>query len=171
MDTWPDKPPRQVIAEYFDAFGRTSDEDVLTALAALAPLPDESSIEWDNYDTWDRANQFVAFADLAAARRLKPAISLLLERACFGDPGEMMRGLRHSLEAIVAPDWRSLATICIQCATSLRPGTQLWSLDQLTGLEDSRARGVFEAASASEFAEIRDVAALGLSRLSRLDIE
>lgn len=164
----PAKPPYQRIAEYAAAFARASDEDVLEALTALAPLPDEASAEWDDDDTWDRANRFMALADVAAARRLRAAIPLLLERASFGDPGEMMRGLRHALEAIVNPDWPALATICIERAASGRSGTRLWALEQLTVLEDGRARLTFEAARSSPLPEIRDVAEQGLFRLDRV---
>ncbi len=169
MADWPDKPPHVLIAGYVEALSNASDDEILTRLAALEPLPDEDSAEWDDSGAWDRANQFVALADVAAFRRLRSAIPLLLERASFGDPGEMMRGLRHSLEAIVNPDWAALATLCIGHATSERLGARFWALDQLVVLQDPRARFAFEAACASAIPAIRDVGERGLRRLDQTE--
>ncbi|WP_292064135.1 hypothetical protein [Brevundimonas sp. UBA7664] len=167
MAEGPDRPPHQVIADHVASFAARTDEEVLQALAALAPLPDEDSAEWDDEQTWDRANLYTALADVAAIRRLRAAIPLLLERASFGDPGEMMRGLRHSLEAIVNPDWGALTTACMDLAASDRPGTRLWALTQLATLADERARPIFEAASESPLQEIREAGELGVFRLDR----
>ena len=51
--------------------------------------------------TWARAHLLVALAHLVAHRRLEAGVGLVLDRMCFGDPGETMRDLRHSLEATV----------------------------------------------------------------------
>lgn len=167
MTGLPETSQHRTITEHAEALTDASAEEVLATLIALAPLPDEDSTEWDDARTWDEARRFVALADAAAARRLTAAIPLLLERASFGDPGEMMRGLRHRLEAIVNPDWDVLATRCIALAASERFGTRLWALDQLVGLKDERARPAFEAAHASPIPEFRDLAARGLWHLDQ----
>jgi len=159
--------PSQTIEDYYSEQASWSEDAILAALAALPPLPDEGSLEWAEDATWDQAYRYLALAASAASRRLIEAVPLLLERAAFGDPGEMMRGLRHSLEAIVNPDWDALASICIELASSARPGTRLWALDQLGILEDERARHVFEAASSSTSSDIREAGERGLWRLDK----
>ena len=157
--------PYQVIAALAERYAALSDAELLAGLSSLAPLADESDSCWDERGYWNAvAYPYLAFADVAARRRLVPAIPLLLERACFGDPGEIMRGLRHSLEAIVNPDWSTLATFCIEAASSARQGTQLWALDQLAILDDPRAEPVFRRALAGPEG-IRSVAQVGLERL------
>ena len=155
----------QVIAGMVAARAALADAAVLAELAALAPLPDESGPAWDADATWHEARRFVALADVAAVRRLRPAIRLLLDRAPYGDPGEMFRGLRHRCEAIVAPKWPVLATICLDAARSPRRGTQLWAIDQLVTLDDERARPLFEEAVRSAPEEIKWRAEVGLGRL------
>ncbi len=99
-----------------------------------------------------------------------PAIRLLLDRACYGDPGEMFRGLRHALEAIVNPRWSELADIGLEAARSERVGTRLWAIAQLAVLEDERARPVFEESIRSDPHEICWWAEMGLKRLNRRQI-
>jgi hypothetical protein len=103
-------------------------------------LADEDDPVWDTEDYWrTTAEVYLALSDISAQRRLRPSVRLLLERACFGDPGEIMRGLGHRLEAIVAPDWICLTDICLDLAKSPRNGTRLWAIHQLAILEDPRA--------------------------------
>jgi hypothetical protein len=158
--------PYQIIADMVTARALLSDADVLAELAALPPLPDEDDAAWEQDATWQEAYRFVALADVAAARRLRPAIRLLLDRACYGDPGEMFRGLRHASEAIANPKWSDLADICLEVVTSPRLGTRLWAIDQLTVLEDERARPVFEKSVRSDPEEIKWRAEVGLERLN-----
>src|SRR6266545_6271313 len=109
--------PAEHIRQLFEQRREASDDAIVAELAGLPVLPDEQDAAWEDERTWyDLADRFVALADVAAHRRLYSAIPLLLERASYGDPGEMMRGLRHSLEAIVNPDWHRLTDICIQMA-------------------------------------------------------
>jgi hypothetical protein len=161
-----ERKPYQVIADMVAARASVSDADILAELSALSPLPDEDDPAWDDEATWQRANLFVALADVAATRRLKPAIRLLLDRACYGDPGEIFRGLRHASEAIVNPQWSELTDICLEAARSARLGTQLWAIDQLAILDDERARPVFEEAIRSAPQEIKWRAEIGLDRLN-----
>jgi hypothetical protein len=110
----------------------------------------------------------LALSKVAAERRLRAAVRLLLERACYGDPGEIMRGLRHPCERIFNPDWAGLADVCIELSASKRLGTRIWAIHQLMILDDPRAREVFERAMHDENAEIRGNAETGLQRLGRL---
>ena len=149
------------------ARAKRSDIELLAELAALHALADESDPCWSSDDYWLRiAEPYLALADLVATRKLHPAIRLLLDRACYGDPGEIMRGLRHNLEAIANPDWWFLAEECLQAAQSPRLGTRLWAIDELSILEDPRARPIFEMAIENGPEDIRWTAQLGLERLS-----
>lgn len=147
--------------------GRLSDAQLIAKLQAFPPLPDEDDPNWAERDYWlSTASVYVALSEVCAGRRLRPSISLLLDRACYGDPGEIMRRLRHSLEAIVVPDWTYLADICLERARSPRKGTRLWAIDQLIVLDDPRARSVFENEIAAGVPLISEVAAIGLQRLT-----
>jgi hypothetical protein len=157
-----------IIAEMAAARTLRSDAEVLAELESLPPLADESDACWHDDDYWKRtAYPYLVLVDVTATRRLRPAIRLLLERACYGDPGEIMRGLRHGLEAIINPDWSFLATICLEAARSPRLGTRLWAIDELTVLKDPRSKPIFEEAVRNGPEEIRWRAEIGLERLSK----
>jgi hypothetical protein len=135
----------------------------------MPPLADESDAAWDEPSYWsDFGYRYVALSDVAAERKLRAAVRLLLERACNGDPGEMMRGMRHSFEAIFAPDWSALADVCMEMCASKRAGTRVWATHQLKILDDPRAKPVFERALNDDNAEVRGAAAAGLKRLARI---
>ena len=76
-----------------------------------------------------------------------------------------MRGLRHVLEAIMDPDWATLADICIDAARSGRLGTTLWAVAQLLVLDDERARPLLQQLRTSEHEEIRWRAEAAIQRL------
>jgi hypothetical protein len=96
-----------------------TDAQIVSKLESVPALADANDAVWGTDDYWrSTAEVYLALSDISATRRLRPSIRLLLERACFGDPGEIMRGLRHRLEAIVAPDWNCLADICLDLAKS-----------------------------------------------------
>jgi hypothetical protein len=158
--------PHEIIADIVASCATMSDDQVLAEISAIAPFPDEEDPAWDLDATWQAANRYVALAQVAGSRRLKPAIRMLLDRACYGDPGSMFEGLRHSTEAIVNPNWPELAEICLGAATSARLGTRLWAIDHLTRLEDERARPIFEEAVRSDPEEIQWRAENGLERLN-----
>src|SRR5262249_30216998 len=129
---------------------------------------DEDDPVWSEEEYWrNTAEVYIALSDISAKRRLQASIPLLLERACYGDPGEIMRGLRHRLEAIVVPDWACLADICLELARSPRKGTRLWAIEQLAILDDPRAKSLFERAIETEPPWIAEAAARGLKRLAR----
>lgn len=147
---------------------KLSDAQIIAKLASVPALADEDDPVWNNEEYWRmRAEIYVALSDISAERRLRSSIPLLLERACYGDPGEIMRGLRHRLEAIVSPDWACLADICLDLAGSPRKGTRLWAINQLATLEDPRAKPLFKRAIETESPLISEAAAGGLERLAR----
>ncbi len=50
-------------------------------------LPDEGDPLWDKETTWEELmNPYFGLAEVAAERRLEEAISLLLDKASYGDP-------------------------------------------------------------------------------------
>jgi hypothetical protein len=143
-----------------------SDERVLAELAAVEPLPDESDPRWNDDHFWFIiAYRFLGLGEVAALRKLRPAVRLMLERACYGDPGETMRGLRHTFEAIYKPDWKSLADEYLVLARAPRLGTRLWAIDGLIVVDDARAIPVFEESVREDPEDIRWRAEIGLERL------
>ena len=161
-----EKSPAELIAELASEMRGWSDADVLVALEGLAPLAYEDDASWnvDGY-WWTVAYRYLALGNVAAERKLRPAVRLLLERACNGDPGEIMRGLRHTCERIFNPEWTALADVCLPLCTSPRTGTRVWAVHQLMILDDPRARPAFERALTDESEEVRSLAAMGLERL------
>lgn len=158
--------------EIIDAMARErsqrSDQAILDELDELPPLADEDDACWDDESYWTRvAYPYLALAQLAATRRLRAAIRPLLDHACFGDPGEIMRGLRHDLEAIMNPDWTTLADFCMAAIESGRPGTVLWAVDQLRVLEDERARPMLQEMVRSKHEEITLRAKIAIQRLDK----
>jgi hypothetical protein len=154
------------IAELKSARSAWTDEELLSELAATPPLADENDSCWQDESYWQTANLYLALADLTADRKLRPAIKLLLERASYGDPNEIMRGLRHNLEAIVNPDWSYLTDVCLEAAQSSRLGTRLWAISELAILDDARAKSILEEAVKTGPDEIRLRAESGLRRLA-----
>lgn len=165
----PEKKPHEIIRDLAAERAKCSDDEILAEIERIAPLADESDAAWDEPTYWsDFAYRYVALSDVAAERKLRAAVRLLLERACNGDPGEMMRGMRHSFEAIFAPDWTALADVCIELCASKRAGTRVWAIHQLMILDDPRAKPVFERALNDDNAEVRGAAVAGLERLARI---
>ena len=139
-----ERSPYQIIQDNVTARQSRTDDEVLAELAALPPLADEGDRCWGEDEYWQGVvYPYLALTDIAAARRLRPAIRLLLDRACYGDPGEIMRGLRHCLEAIVNTKWSELTEICLEAVQSPRLGTRLWAIDELIVLDDTRAEPIF----------------------------
>jgi hypothetical protein len=154
------------IAELVATLSLKTDDELLSELSAMSPLLDESDPSWETDEYWQTANLYLALAQIVASRKLRPAIKLLLDRAAYGDPNEIMRGLRHCLEAISSPDWSFLTDVCLEAAQSSRLGTKLWAIDELAILEDPRAKSTFEEAVKKEPEEIRWRAENGLNRLA-----
>lgn len=145
-----------------------ADDEILARLEALPPLADEDDPTWNSADYWQRvAYPYLALGDVAAERKLRRAARLILERACYGDPGEIMRGLRHSLEAIFNPDWAALADEYLAVARAKRLGTRMWAIAGLAVVDDPRAVVVFEASVREDPDDISSSARIGLKRLGR----
>jgi hypothetical protein len=162
-----ERQPFEIIAAMAAERAGRSDTEILAELEAQPPLVDEEDAAWDRPEYWSEAHRYLALADVAAQRRLRAALRPLLDKACLGDPGEIMRGLRHSLEAIVNPDWSALADVCLEAAAhSPRLGTRYWALEELSILDDPRARPLFEEIMRKGPAELRDPAEIGLERLA-----
>jgi hypothetical protein len=129
--------PYQIIDDLAATWDHLGDEDVLAKLAAIPPLADEDDDCWEKDDYWQTvAYPYLVLWKLATMRRMRAAIPLMLERACFGDPGEIMRNLCHALEAIVEPNWSELTTYCVAALESPRAGTRLWAAHELRRLRD-----------------------------------
>ena len=159
--------PNETINGLAARLSTSTDDEVMAQLESLQPLADEVDPCWDSDDYWQRiVYPYLAFADVAAQRKLRRAVRLLLERACYGDPGEIMRGLRHSLEAIYNPDWAALADEYLAVARAERLGTRMWAMAGLIVMDDPRAIPVFEASMREDPPEIGSYAKIGLKRLS-----
>ena len=149
--------PYQIIDEMTTDGQRLSDEEALAELAALSPLADEDDACWDSDRYWQEvAYPYFALWNIAAVRRLEAAIPLMLDRACFGDPGEIMRNLCHVLKAIVNPEWSKLTEPCLVALTSARPGTRLWAANELARLRDPSALPALEAAKRDKVKWVRE---------------
>jgi hypothetical protein len=158
--------PYQIIDDLAAAYSRLSDAKVLAKLAKIPPLADEGDPAWQGRRYWRRvAYPYLALWQVAAARRLRAAIPLMLDRACFGDPGEIMRNLCHALEGIVEPDWAALTELCIPALASPRAGTRLWAAEELGRLRDRAAIPALERAAQDEVPEVRQSVASALERM------
>jgi hypothetical protein len=160
--------PAKTIDAVVNEMASASDDQVIAALAALEALPDESDSRWNDETFWFTvAYRFLGLAAVARVRKLRPAVRLILERACYGDPGETMRGLRHVFEAIYEPDWDLLADEYLALARAQRLGTRMWAIAGLMILDDPRALSVFDASVRDDPKDIADYAKIGLKRLGR----
>ncbi len=122
-----------------------TDEAVLAELQSLPALPDEDNQQGETNPLWDdplvrqQLAIYLAIADLVYERKLRGGVPLLLERASYGDMGETMRGLRHSLEAAYYGDLDGLNAVCLQMAQAPQPGARLWSINELGRIQDKRS--------------------------------
>ena len=150
---------RDLAAEY----DKLRDAKVLAKLRAIPSLPDESDEASWNQRFWDNVvYPSLALWKVVGTRRLHNAIPLILDRACFGDPGETMRGMCHTLKAVVQPKWSELTPYCDAALKSERPGTRLWAAHQLIRVRDPDALAALEAAANDPEPEVREVVQLAL---------
>jgi hypothetical protein len=112
-------------------------EYILAELKAMPVLPDADDVLWEHEKTWEQLDLYTALARVSGMKRLKEAIPLLLERACYGDPGERMRVLYPQLESAGNGDWNFLGNACCKAAKSHNSGARLWAIAQLA---DNRYR-------------------------------
>jgi len=131
-----EKAPHEQIADLVSELRSLSDDQLLLELERMPVLPDDGA-DWQGEAAWRAAYRYVAMGDVAGERKLRSAVRLLLERASYGHPGEMMRGLRHVLEAIANPDWSFLATEYVEALSLPRRGARLWAVDGLGALRDA----------------------------------
>ena len=159
----------QHVDQLIEALQEVSDDQVLTRLSQAKPLPDEDDPRWDDLQFWvDAADPFDALARVACSRKLLSAVSLILERMCFGDPGETMRPICHGFEYIVNPEWHKLFPIYALAAESPRPGTRMWALFCMARLRTEDARTIFERFLNDSEADVRAEAERGLRMLGNL---
>jgi hypothetical protein len=155
--------PGRIIGDLVAARRRRSDTKILAELAAIPPLADESDPCWEGDDYWrEVAFPYLALWDIAAQRRLRAAVPLMLEKACFGDPGEIMRNLCHAMEAIFNPDWPQLTAVCVGALKSARAGTRLWAASELLRLREPSAIPALERAARDKVEEVREEARVAL---------
>lgn len=79
----------------------------------------------------------------------------------------MVRGLRHSREAIFTPDLGALARVCELATHSFKKGARLWSVVQLGVLKESSSEPALSARLTDEAGEVRSEAAFALRSLVR----
>lgn len=152
--------PYQVIRDLAAGYAAQTDAELLDELARIPPLADEDDPCWNDDAYWDSvAYPYLALWEIAARRRLRATIPLILDRACYGDPGEIMRGLCHALEAIVRPEFSALTEPCIAALASRRAGTRMWAAFELVRLRDPAALPALEQATRDEVPDVRNCAA------------
>lgn len=149
--------PWQIIDNLTTAKRRLTDKKMLAELEAIPSLADENDPSHASDEYWNNVvYPYLALWNLCAERKLERAIPLMLDRACFGDPGEIMRNLCHALEAIVAPNWSKLTGYCIAALKSPRPGTRFWAADELARLRDPSALPALQAAAQDSVQDVRE---------------
>jgi hypothetical protein len=156
-DTWAE------VTKLMEARAAQTDVEILAEFEALAPLDERSATSEDAF--WEHAVMYLALTEICAERRLRPGATLILEKAEFGDPGSIMRGIRHALERIYNPDWAGLAQVCIDAFKTRRPGSQVWAMSELRVLEQPFARVVFEDVLRRRGVEYVSDAEQGIARL------
>ena len=156
----------QIVDRLMDALADTPADQLLTQLAETEPLPDEDDPAWDDDQFWiDAALPFDALARVACTRKLLEAVPLILDKMCYGDPGETMRPVCHGFEYIVNPDWEKLFPHYSKATESARRGTRLWSLFCLARLRSEQARPIFERCLTDSDDQVRCEAERGLRML------
>lgn len=158
-----------LVADHEARLASASDEQVLAELGALEPLPDETDSGWNEppFPLFETAGYLVALADEIGRRQLEEGIPLVLAKACFGDPGETMRGLRHALEAAVDERWERLAEMCVEATKSKRAGTRLWATTELGVLRDPVTLPALVARLSDVEARVRAQAAISINMLGQ----
>ncbi len=150
------KMPYEIIQDLAIKYDKLSDAKVLDKLRAIPPLPDgDDASSWEQ-TFWDNvAYHYLALWRVVCVRQLRVAIPLILDRACFGDPGETMRGMCHILEGIVRPNWSELTPYCVAALKSERAGTRKWAAFQLARLRERSALSALEEAEGDPIPDVR----------------
>ena len=159
---WSDD-PSETIDQLMEEYRQLNDQQLLNSISNLAPLKNEDDPLWDDLSYWhSHTYPFEALSRVTSQRKLEDAIPLILDRMCFGDPGEIMRGICHGFEYIVEPDYAKLEPHYRHAAASARSGTRLWALTFLARLRDPKTRGIFEGALGDSEAQVRSMASRGI---------
>jgi hypothetical protein len=140
-----------------------TDAEILAEFEAMPPLDETSAISEDAF--WHQATLYLALSEICAVRRLKPGARLILEKGDDGDPGSIMRSMRHALERIYDPDWAGLAQVCIDAFKTGLPGAKVWAVSELRILEQPFARPLFEDILQRNDVEYVSDAIQGIARL------
>jgi hypothetical protein len=156
-DTWTE------VEALMAARSTRSDAEILAEFEAMPPLDETSATSEDVF--WVQANLYLALSEICAVRRLKAGARLILEKGDDGDPGSIMRGMRHALERIYDPDWAGLAQVCIDAFKTGLPGAKVWGMSELRILGQPFARPLFEEILQNKDVEYVSDAEQGLARL------
>ena len=127
-------PSPVAILERLQSERRDRTDDALVAeLRALEKLPPERTPPWDDEenDAWARAYLLVALTGLIAERGLVDAVPDVLAKMCLGDPGEMMRGMRHDIEALFRENPARHAQVLRDASRSDHDGARYWAFEWL----------------------------------------
>jgi len=154
--------PHEIIRDLSSEYDKLSDSKVLAKLRDIPALPDEDDPAWDQAFWSDIAYPYLALCGVSCARGLRKAIPLILDRICFGDPGETMRGMCHVFEGIVKPNWFELTPYCVAALSSKRPGTRLWAAHQLARLRDPASLSELEAVANDPVPRVRECIEMAL---------
>ncbi|WP_338874935.1 hypothetical protein WBJ53_04875 [Spirosoma sp. SC4-14] len=110
---------------------------VINELLALPPMPDEDDNLWDYTKTWYEAEVFLADVNYAARHHLESVIPILYQKACYGDPGEILRGVfKNSVYDIASRDEEKVIHYAVQAYKSIRNGTRYWAVYSLSFFKD-----------------------------------
>lgn len=116
-----------------------SDDQILLELATMDTLRDGEWLESkQNSDSdWDQVAVFLALSGHIAERKLlHSGVPLLLQKSCYGDPWERMRGLCHALEGAARDNLNALIPICRDALSFPEPGARLWAAFELMRFRD-----------------------------------
>jgi hypothetical protein len=140
-----------------------TDAEILAEFESIPPLDERTAPSEEDF--WKQAPLYLALSEICAVRRLKAGARLILEKGDQGDPGSIMRGMRHALERIFDPDWAALAQVCIDAFNTGIPGAKTWAMSELRILEQPFARPLFEDILKRNDVEYVSDAIDGLARL------
>jgi hypothetical protein len=116
---------------------------------------------------WDDLLEYRELCEVVAIRKIKQAIPLLLERACCGDPGEVMRGLPDYLWATASPDLDFLVGTYLTSTRSFWAGARLYSIDGLGQLRRFHS-GEFDSSKVPTIDSALEIALTDSDRIIRM---
>lgn len=112
-----------------------SDGAIVAELRLIAPLPHEEDprwlSDWRTEPIWGLAYRFNVLVGEVCRRKLKEALSLVLERVCCGDPGEMYRNTPDIICDTAGEDWEFVLDLCNRAVSWPQSGARLWAVETL----------------------------------------